>query len=259
MKKAKIEDAARILAEAWRTGTPLAALPEDCRPKTAAEAYAVQDAAAAALAQKVVGWKVGATGQMARKLLKTRLPFAGRVYASRVHRDGATIPSGAHPMRGLEAEIAFRLGKDLPPRARPYTMAEVRRAVASVHPAVEIVSSRWTDWLAVGLHSVIADHGANGALVVGRPLSGGTELDLDRLEVEMRVDGTTVGKGTGAAVIGGPHGSLLWLANLLRRRGGLKAGEYVSTGTCTGLVKAPAGAAVVALYAGKPRVSFRFV
>ena len=167
--------------------------------------------------------------------------------------------SGAHPMRGLEAEIAFRLGKDLPPRARPYTMAEVRRAVASVHPAVEIVSSRWTDWLAVGLHSVVADHGANGALVVGRPLSGGTELDLDRLEVEMRVDGATVGKGTGAAVIGGPHGSLLWLANLLRRRGGLKAGEYVSTGTCTGLVKAPADAAVVALYAGKPRVSFRFV
>ena len=84
-------------------------------------------------------------------------------------------------------------------------------------------------------------------------------VDLDRLEVEMRVDGATVGKGTGAAVIGGPHGSLLWLANLLRRRGGQKAGEYVSTGTCTGLVKAPAGAAVVALYAGKPRVSFRFV
>ncbi len=258
MKKENVAEAARILAAAWRSGAGLTALPETCRPKTSAEAYAVQDAAAAALGEKVAGWKVGATGGMARKLLKTRVPFAGRVYASRMLKTGATIPSGAYPMRGLEAEIAFKLATDLPPRAKPYARAEVRRAIGAVHPAIEIVSSRWNDWLAVGVHSVIADHGANGALVLGRPLAGGTDLDLDALAVEMQVDGAVMGKGTGAAVIGGPLGSLLWLANLLRRRGGLKAGDIVSTGTCTGLVKAAPGSQVVATYGGKPRVSFTF-
>ena len=258
MKKQDIAQAAQILAETWRKGATLPGLPETCRPKTAAEAYAVQDAAAAALGEKVAGWKVGATGAMARKLLKTRVPFAGRVYASRVLKTGATIPSDAHPMRGLEAEIAFRLDKDLPPRTRPYTRAEVRRAIGAVHPAIEIVSSRWSDWLAVGVHSVIADHGANGALVIGRPFTAGIDLDLDTLAVEMQVDGAVVGKGNGAAVIGGPLGSLLWLANMLRRRGGLQAGQYVSTGTCTGLVKAAPGAKVAAIYAGKPRVTFAF-
>ena len=258
MKKETIEEAAQLLAAAWRAGKALDALPVSCRPKTAAEAYAIQEAAASALGEKVAGWKVGATGKMARKLLKTRLPFAGRVYASRVLKTGATIPSDSHPMRGLEAEIAFRLGKDLPPRAKPYTLAEVKRAIASVHPAVEIVSSRWTDWLAVGLPSVIADHGANGALVIGRPLAEGAVRALDTLAVEMRVNDTVVGKGTAADVIGGPHGSLLWLANLLRRRGGLKAGQYVSTGTCTGLVKAAPGSKVAAVYGGKVRVAFDF-
>lgn len=258
MKKQDIAQAAQILTEAWRAGAALPALPETCRPRSAAEAYAIQDAAAAVLGEKVVGWKVGATGAMARKLLKTRVPFAGRVYASRVHKTGATIPSGAYPMRGLEAEIAFKLGKDLPPRTRPYTAGEVRRAIASVHPAIEIVSSRWTDWLAVGVHSVIADHGANGALVLGRPFAAGLASDLDALAVEMKVDGAVVGQGTGAAVIGGPLGSLLWLANLLRRRGGLQAGQFISTGTCTGLVKAAPGTSVVASYGGKPRVTFTF-
>ncbi|MBM3627386.1 MAG: hydratase [Alphaproteobacteria bacterium] len=258
MKKAQVAQAASLLAGAWRSGKALDALPEACRPATLAEGYAIQAATAKALGEKVAGWKVGATGAMARKLLKARAPFAGRVYASRVLKPGATIPSDAHPMRGLEAEIAFRLGRDLPPRDRPYTMVEVKRAIASVHPAVEIVSTRWTEWLKVGLPSVAADHGANGALVVGRPFAPGVAKDVDRLAVEMHVDGQVVGKGTGADVIGGPHASLLWLANMLRRRGGLKAGEYVSTGTCTGLVKAEPKARVEAFYAGRSRIAFSF-
>lgn len=258
MKKAEIAEAAALLAEAWRSGTTLAALPESCRPKTAAEAYAVQDATARALGEAVAGWKVGATGAMARKLLKARGPFAGRVFASRVLRSGAEIPSDTYPMRGLEGEIAFRLGQDLKPRAKPYSAREVAKAIATVHPAVEIVSSRWQDWLAAGLPSITADHGANGALVIGRAFAGGTDLDLTTLAVEMRVDGAVVGKGTGADVIGGPLGSLLWLANLLRRREGLRAGDYVSTGTCTGLVKVAAKSRVEAAYGGKVRVSFAF-
>ena len=42
-------------------------------------------------------------------------------------------------MRGIEAEVAFRLGRDLPPRAAPYTRAEVMAALATAHPAIEVL------------------------------------------------------------------------------------------------------------------------
>ncbi|MBL8696974.1 MAG: fumarylacetoacetate hydrolase family protein [Alphaproteobacteria bacterium] len=259
MKIENVQQAARRLVEAWQDGSQIGPLPESCRPRTLAEAYRVQDAIAKSLGAEVGGWKVGATGMGARKLLKARGPFAGRIFAGRIFESGVAIPSDAYPLRGLEGEIAFKLAKDLPGRAKPYRLAEVKKAIGSVHPAIEIVAPRWTDWLAVGLPSLVADHGANAALVLGKPFAKGTELDLDGMAVEMRVDGATIGKGTGADVLGGPHASLLWLANALRRRGGLKAGQIVSTGTCTGLFKAPPKAKVAALYGGKPRVELRFV
>ena len=42
-------------------------------------------------------------------------------------------------MRGVEAEVAFRLGHDLPPRGTPYTREEIVAALATAHPAIEIL------------------------------------------------------------------------------------------------------------------------
>ncbi|MBI3706984.1 MAG: hypothetical protein HY246_04810, partial [Proteobacteria bacterium] len=42
--------------------------------------------------------------------------------------------------------------------------------------------------------------------------------------------------------------ALAWLANLMRRRGGLAAGEIVTTGTCTGLQRGAPGDQVAALF-----------
>ena len=257
MKAENTNRAAALLAAAWRANRQIEPLAEDIRPKTPAEAYKLQAALLKTLGLEVAGWKVGATGTGARKLLKARGPFAGAILAGRVFKTGAEIKSDAFPMRGLEGEIAFKLGKDLPARAKPYAMAEVKRAIASVHPAIEIVSSRWSVWPGVGLPSLIADHGSNAALVLGRPFAD-AGMDLDKLAVSMTVDGQEIGKGTGADVIGGPHASLLWLANLLRRGPGLKAGQIISTGTCTGLFKAPAKAKVEARYGGKVRVALTF-
>lgn len=259
MKPEAAKRAAAILSEAWQDGRQLEALPNSCRPSSLAEAYRIQDLFAAATRAEVGGWKVGATGTMALKLLKARGPFAGRVFTGRIFASGVKIPSEAYPLRGLEGELAFKLAKDLPPRVKPYGLAEVKRAVGSVHPAIEIVAPRWSDWLAVGLPSLIADQGANAALVVGKPLANGPQLDLDKLAVEMRVDGNVVGKGVGADVLGGPYASLLWLANHLRKRGGLQAGQLVTTGTCTGLAKAPPKSSIAAAYGGRIRVELSFV
>src|SRR5690606_28825412 len=55
---AKTEAAARILAGAWRDGMLLDGLPEQCRPASAAEAHAIQDATLALLGAATGAYKV---------------------------------------------------------------------------------------------------------------------------------------------------------------------------------------------------------
>lgn len=246
MKIQNAKAAADLLAEAWQMGMTLAELPSVVRPRNPAEGYRVQDLLTAELALPVGGWKIGGTAAAARRILKARGPFAGRIFAQRVFESGAMLPAAGYRLRGLEGEFAFRLAADLKPRKRPYAEAEVVAAIGAMHPAIEVVDSRYTDWLKVGLPSVIADQGSNGALVLGAPVPRWRQLRLDALPVRMVVNGRIVGEGSGADCLGHPFKALTWLANLMRRRGGLKAGEIISTGTCTGLYRAAPGDRVIA-------------
>jgi 2-keto-4-pentenoate hydratase len=65
------------------------------------------------------------------------------------------------------------------------------------------------------------------------PFSG---QDLQQHVVTMRVNGVEKGAGTGSRALGDPLNVMLWLVNhQSTRRVSLKAGEIVSTRTCTGL------------------------
>ena len=238
MKREQTADAVQLLAEAWQVGTLLPALPERCRPRNAAEAYRIQDLLTEELGIPVGGWKIGCTGAVARKILKSRGPFAGRIFAPRIFESGMGLPGSAYPMRGLEGEFAFRMKKALPPRKRAYSQREVTEAVGSLHPAIEIVDSRYVDWLKAGLPSLIADQGCNGALILGPAVPRWRQLKLETAAVKMVVNGKTVGQGMGGDCLGHPLKALTWLANLLRLRGGLAAGMVVSTGTCSGFHRA---------------------
>jgi 2-keto-4-pentenoate hydratase len=241
MKAEHTKEAVRLLTGAWQVGLLLPELPAHCRPRSAAEAYRIQDLLAEELDFPVGGWKIGCTSAAARKILKSRGPFAGRVFTTRMFESGVSLPDTAYPMRGLEGEFAFRMKKALPPRKRAYSLAEVTAAVGSLHLAIEIVDSRYSDWLKVGVMSVIADQGSNGALILGPAVPRWRQLKLEQVAVKMVVNGKVVGQGTGADCLGHPLKALTWLANLLRQRGGLAAGAVVSTGTCCGFHRAAPG------------------
>src|SRR5690606_6700324 len=121
--------------------------------------------------------------------------FAGRIFGSLAFESPATLRGSQFHMRGMEGEFAFRLGSDLPPRAQPYSREEVAAAVAAVHPTIEIVNTRYDDWLKVGAPSLVADNGAHGAFVLGPGTSDWRGLDLPNHPVTMSVDGKEVGAG----------------------------------------------------------------
>jgi 2-keto-4-pentenoate hydratase len=234
-----IRTAARLLLEARLKNHRLAELPSDARPKTPEEAYACQDALAARIIEcyggTIAGHKIACTNQIAQELLRSG-PFHGKLFTSFLTESPARIKANDFFMRVIEAEFAFRMTRDVGPRKEPFTRDEVVDSVEGVLPAIEIVDSRFQDWITAGAESLIADNACHGAWVKGRLVRDWRGIDLAAQEVRLWVNGNVIQTGSGAAVMGDPLNALLWLVEALRARGdGLKAGEYLTTGVTTNI------------------------
>lgn len=217
----------------WRDGTVLDALPDAFRPRTRAEGYAAQARLEARSARPLFGWKIAATSAAGQAHINVDGPLAGRLLAEMVAEDGAALPFSANRMQVAEAEFAFRMGRDLPPRVAPYGVEEVMAAVASLHPAIEVPDSRFADFTRAGAAQLIADNACAHQFVLG-PATGADwrGIDLAAHPVRGAVDGV-VAEGRGANALGDPRLALCWLANELTGLGlTLAAGQVVTTGTC---------------------------
>ncbi len=205
--------------------------------------YGTQLAAVAASGMERVGWKVGSTSAEAQKLLGTKSPGAAPLLRPYCYGNGAEIPIHAAHQPAVEGEFVLRFNRDLPVRAEGYLEWEVLEAIDAVAPGVEVVGSRRAGGLfGQGRLLVNADFGANIAFARGEwvtPLKG---FDLASTGVELYVNGDQTAEGTGAVALGSPLNVAVWLANHLNHRSlGIKAGEVVATGTCTGVKPVKAG------------------
>ena len=241
----RIERAADLLFAARGTGAKLDRLPDDAAPADAAEAWAIQQAVARRMGAATGGWKAGiAPGKPPGGAL---LPEAGLLAAP------ARFPLPAGAAIGIEAEIGFRLARDLPGRAdgAAYARDEVVDAVAVACVTIELVESRYAVPDAVPLLHMLADSLAHRALVVGADLADWRQADLARLTVRLSIGGVTVVEQAGGNPAGDPVLPLVWLANALPALGmHLAAGQVVTTGSYTGLCTARAGQRVVARFEG---------
>ncbi|MFE1598414.1 2-keto-4-pentenoate hydratase [Methylobacterium sp. ID0610] len=226
--------AARRLWRHWQEGSRLAALPPGERPATRAEGYAIQARFEALSRAPLFGWKIAATSAAGQAHIGVSGPLAGRILAERVLAPGETVPFRGNLMRVAEAEIAFRLGRDLPPRAEPYRPEEVLAAVDTVHPAIEFPDSRFADFVTAGEAQLVADNACAHLFVLGPPARTWRDLDLAGLATRAAASGGPDHPGSGAAVLGDPRTALAWLANEVSGLGlTLRAGQIVTTGTTT--------------------------
>ena len=183
------------------------------------------------------GWKIGAAAEEVRQAEGVPGPAPGQLSLSGVQASPARLPSSLFiNYRCSECEFAFRMGADLPPRAEPYTEAEAAAAIESLMPALEIGDTVFEDWYgASGYQGSSLDNGGAAAFVHGAPITDWRGLDLPNAKIDLYLNGAYIKSGYGRAAMGNPLTSLTWMANWLRERGmGLRAGEFVSTGTCTG-------------------------
>ncbi|MFN5718173.1 MAG: 2-keto-4-pentenoate hydratase, partial [Bradyrhizobium sp.] len=152
----QIAAASNVLSEHWRAGTKLGALDSAMRPRDRAEGYAVQAGLEKTSREKLFGWKIAATSEAGQKHINVAGPLAGRILAETVIADGGTASMKGIEMRVAEPEFAFRMARDLAPRATPYSVREVLEAAGTLHPAIEIPDSRFTDFTSAGEPQLIA-------------------------------------------------------------------------------------------------------
>ena len=224
MTEQEIDTAARLLATARRSGDRLDALPVE--PATIVEAHVIQDRVTVLLGEQVAAYKANAPA----KDEPTRAP----IYAPTIHPSPARIDAEETPDFGVEGEIAFRFTRDLGPRSSPYTRTEVATSIEAC-AAIEVVSSRFRDPARCSSLAKLADCISNGAFVPGACNPEWANLDLNRLHGTLLVNGASVADQVGGHPSGDPLGVAVALVNLMRNGPGIRAGQYVTTGSCTGL------------------------
>lgn len=259
----RVEQAARILADARRELTRLEGLPPAVRPADEAEAYAVQDALHRRLEAAgwgaVAGYKIGCTTPVMQAFLDIPNPCAGGVFAPTVAWRTGEFQHDHYLHVGVECEIAARLGADLPPGRAPYDRAAAAAAVDAVMAAIEVVDDRWRDYRAVDTPSLIADDFFGAGCVLGEPVAARRRLDLAGAGGSMAVNGAAAGRGHGRDILGHPLEALAWLANGLAARGrGLRAGEFVLLGSLVATAWMRRGDEVAIEIEGLGRASARF-
>jgi 2-keto-4-pentenoate hydratase len=260
MDKARITHAAEILWRARLECRRIEALPPDCRPQTLAEGYAVQDAMAILAGQEVVGWKIAATSAAGQRHIGIDEPLGGRLFAGFLLNDGALLPAGPLHMRVAEAEFAFRLGRDLGPARSSYDIGEVCDAVADLHLAIEVPDARFERFAEAGAAQIAADDAFAAWFILGPRAANWRKVDLPIHRVQAIKNGTVAREGSGANVLGDPRAALTWLVNdRVKRGGGLRAGDIVTTGTCVTPLEVGAGDKVTADFGNLGKVAVNFV
>ncbi|GAA4038083.1 2-keto-4-pentenoate hydratase [Sphingomonas rosea] len=231
------EQVAQAFVVARRNATALDRYPGS-PPVDLPSAYDIQDHAIAIDGRPVAGWKVGRIFPPdSERLGAERL--VGPIFADQIFRvapgEEPAMPVFAGGFAAAEAEILVRVGPSRDGHV-PHDDAGVRTIVEEVCLGIEIASSPYPRINADGPPVTASDFGNNAGLVIGQPLAGWSERDLNAITAVSLVNDREVGRGSVATMLDGPYGAVRFLLAHLRDRGiAAPASLWVSTGAVTGV------------------------
>ena len=233
MPTSATETAARFLVAARRARRAGDRLPEAVRPLDTDAALAIQQRVTELLALPIGGWKCSLPA-------RERPVAVAPIYAPTIF---ASSPCPIQPIGGkarIEPEIAFVIGRDLPPRAAPYDEAEVRAAIREARLVLELIGPRYADPAPLSFPEILADGINNQGLFVGAPVPSALEHGLDEMPIAIDAGSASLHAVQGRHPDGHPLKPLVWLASFLgQRHGGLRANQIVTTGSYCGGVDVP--------------------
>jgi 2-keto-4-pentenoate hydratase len=246
---------AQALVAARRQRTLLSSSEWSPALQTPAEAYAVQDAVAAALAwfsaAPPTHWKSGGPSRDS-VLTHAPLPPAG------VRASGAAFDDWPMHTRAIEAEIALRLAVDVSPaQADKLQPEDVDSLIDAMAVSIEVCDSRWREGPQAPALLRLADLQSHAVLALGDWLPY-ARRDWMVQRCEVRIGAQPPVTRTGTHSLGDPAWVLpQWLRHATRHGASVPAGSVVTTGTWVGMLPARAGDEVTVEFDGIGRASLR--
>ncbi len=209
------------ILEARRRGV---ALEPAAEPASHAEAYEAQRLTAERLGTGVAGWKVADHPKIG--------PIAAPIFASVSHEAGAAWP--VTQGLGVEIEVALRLKRDLPQGA--HGREAIAAAVDGYAVGVELVRTRLKDPQR-NPFALLGDLMINDGYVMGQLQQPLADYAVPGRRCLFSVGGGTLHDAPCKPPALDPLAIIAtWLTRADDRLGGLKAGQYVTTGSVCGIV-----------------------
>jgi 2-keto-4-pentenoate hydratase len=224
------DEIARIaekLIRARASGRPLEHNDLSEGPRNRLDAYRVQAIVSAHLGP-VAAFKTG-------RKSSSEPPIMAPVHVDMVRTSPAVFRHGEFRLIGIELEVAF-LVHDVLPQVDAADFADRARHCVSALAAIEIVDSRLADMDAAGPFWKLADNQVNGGLVYGQPVRDWAGIGLRSVAACLEVDGQVVVDGSSDVPGGDAFEIFCAFARTVGSHcGGLVPGQYVTTGSVSGL------------------------
>ena len=246
-----VREKARLIVELFRSRQPIEILPADLYPANLDEAYAIryiyqeiEETGRGAIA----GYKIGLTTPVMQRLCGVGEPCYGAIFSRDVHHRQAKLAASDYCRLGVETEIAFRLGDDLPQGGAP---GEIALAVESCMAAIELIEDLHYDYKRLDAAAMVAGNVWNAGVVLGTPVTDWRTRDLARATARLSINGQEIGSGNGGDVMGHPLNALAWLAEKLAAvETPLRRGMIVMTGSMVPIQYPAAGDRVLVEVSG---------
>jgi 2-keto-4-pentenoate hydratase len=248
----------------WEAKRPAKALPV----ATVEDATCARDKLATALQGKlgkVVGYKAGLTAKAVQERFKANGPVSGVLFETMILKDGAKLPAayGARPV--WEADMLLVVKDEGINTAK--TPEEALRHISGMRPFIELpdlalAPGETLDGTQLLAINVAARFGVAGAEVPLKADAATLALLAETKIVATDASGAVLAEGTGAATLGNPLNSVIWLVQDLAKSGRkLGAGDLISVGSFSPLTPPKPGQHITVRYegfAGAPKVSVQF-
>jgi len=216
-----------------------------------ATAFRVQLEVVEELGTSIAGWKVA--------VLADDDVIAAPIITERLIRLPTSLPPSVYGLGGVECEVAFEIARTPIATRGEFSRDEILASMGSAHAAMEVLDSRWTMGLTSPRNAMVADLLANGALVIGEPVDEWRHQNFASLRVALEVNGEVLIEREGGHASGDLIGWVALLANHLAERGQvLRRGQFVTTGSFTGVHFAAPGDEMTIRFQGFPLLTVAF-
>ncbi len=239
-----VQELAERLFASFESGSAIAPFTETYPELSIEEAYQIQQVLLVHHLKKgrrVVGRKIGATSKEVQRWAGVDQPDYGVLLDAFTFEHGAVLSHSFQRMISprIEAELGFVLNKDV--KGPGVTSMQLLACIEAIFPVFEIVDSRIRDWK-IKIADTIADNSSSWGIVLGNQAVSPFGIDLSTVGMVLEQDGEIIRTGVGAAVLGHPLKSAVWLVNTLGRYDEtLHAGELLLTGSLAALAEATPG------------------